>query len=406
MNPNLANAVEDARGFIKSHFRAKAAEAAQTVVDEWKAEHTYPYQKAPATPVEKVEREVFDIMATTAARYLPDFKATTPRSRAFQLRMMRTAMENGSEDLQLILKEVLDLPPRQQEELAQLLQETSLLSIINASKVVTDRLKFLTGLEALIFDRNIGATLRERTQLQRILAENTWIFGEEHHLMVDDQSLDECLKEHTRLRGAKVDPGPVSHPTKKRGIVDMMFGKQRRSHRDAELEHLIVELKAPRVSIGDKEITQIEGYVRAIRNDPRFDMHKTSWIFWVLSKRFDPSVMQLRQIPHTDPGVIIKQDKIIVIVKNWAQIIAENRSRLKFFQEGLDYKATKADALLHVQQNHLEIFTNTPAGDSIETVMGSENAESVEIYDEGDEVDAEDSMEDGEEDDDDDAEAS
>jgi hypothetical protein len=368
MNPNLAGSVEEARSVIKGYFRSKAAQAAQNDIDEWKAESSYPYKQAPVTPVEKVEREVFDIMATTAARYLPDFKATTPKSRAFQLRMMRTAIENGSEDLQLILKEVLGLPVRQQEELAQLLQETSLTSIISASKVVADRLRFLTGLEALIFDRGIGSTLRERTQLHRILADNTWIFGEEHHLMIDDQSLDECLKEHTKIRGSKEELGAVKHPTKKRGIVDMMFGKQRRSHHRIDLEHLVVELKAPKVTIGFKQISQIDGYVAAIRSDSRFDFDKTSWVFWVLSKKIDPTIMRLRQVQNAEVGVVLRQDNLLVIAKTWAQVIADNRSRLKFFQEGLDYKATKADALLHMQSTYSDLLSGTKAGDIIEQI--------------------------------------
>ncbi len=104
-------------------------------------------------PVEYVTREVFDIVATTAARYIPDFSASNATSRAFQLRMMRTAIENGSEDLQLIMKEVLRLPARQQEDMARLIQESSLQSIIGASRTVSNRLKFLMALESLIFDR-------------------------------------------------------------------------------------------------------------------------------------------------------------------------------------------------------------------------------------------------------------
>ena len=175
MNPNLAGAVEEARQRIKDHFRAKQAQEAQSVVDGWKAEHVYPYKEDPVSPVEHVAREVFDIMATTAARFIPDFSTTAAKSRAFQLRMIRTAIENGSDDLQLIMTEVLNLPSRLQVELAQLIQESSLPSVINANRVISNRLKFLTALEALIFDKNLGSTLRERTQLQRLLVDNTWI---------------------------------------------------------------------------------------------------------------------------------------------------------------------------------------------------------------------------------------
>ncbi|MDT9702381.1 histidine kinase, partial [Streptomyces sp. P17] len=81
--------------------------------------------------------------------------------------------------------------------LADLLQDTSLSSIINASKIVSDRIKFVAGLEQLIF--NYKDNLKERTQLHRILAKNTWIFGDAFTLSVDDQSLTEVLRKHVAL---------------------------------------------------------------------------------------------------------------------------------------------------------------------------------------------------------------
>lgn len=373
MNPSLAAAVEEARACIKDHFRAKAAKEAQSVVQEWKTENVYPFPDPPVTPVEQVAREVFDIMATTAVRFLPDFATTNSTSRAFQLRMMRTAIENGSDDLQLIMKEVLKLPARLHEELAHLIQDSSLPAIINASRVVSNRLKFLTGLSALIFDKQLGSTVRERTQLHRMLADNTWMFGEEHHLMVDDRSLDECLKQHTGAKNITVPKGAVSHPSKSRGIVDLMFGKQRAGYRPQELEHLVVELKAPKVPIGRVEIGQIEGYVGAITNDSRFDTANTKWYFWALSREVDDKVMRLRQIQHADPGVIIRQDNIVVVVRTWAQVIAENRARMKFFEESLELTVTKADALKHLRERYAVLFADTPAGVAIDQAINDEN---------------------------------
>ena len=66
--------------------------------------------------------------------------------------MLRQAIERGPDELQLILKEVLNLPPRKQQELAKLLEEADLGNLISASKLVADRLKFVHGLETLLFD--------------------------------------------------------------------------------------------------------------------------------------------------------------------------------------------------------------------------------------------------------------
>ena len=114
--------------------------------------------------------------------------------------MLRQAIGSGPEELQLILNEVLDLPEQKQKELAKLLEEASLANVISASKLVADRLKFLNGLETLLFDPEHKSRLKERSQLHRIIADNnTWLFGEEFNLTVDDQSLTEVLRTHRNL---------------------------------------------------------------------------------------------------------------------------------------------------------------------------------------------------------------
>ena len=152
MHTPIVNALDDAQRIIKEHFRNRAAKEATTVVQEWKSAQIYPYSGDPITQIEKVERQVFDIVALNVARHLPEFDDAPPKNKQFQLRMLRQAIEKSPEDLQLIMTEVLNLPKRKREELANLLQAVSLSSIISSAKIVADRLKFLTGLSAILFD--------------------------------------------------------------------------------------------------------------------------------------------------------------------------------------------------------------------------------------------------------------
>src|SRR5436190_22093566 len=90
------------------------------------------YSEEPVSAVERAERKVFDILALNVNRHLPDFSKSDLRSKSFQFRMLRQAIEHGPEKLQRILTEVLDLPPRKQQELARLLEETTLSIVISA----------------------------------------------------------------------------------------------------------------------------------------------------------------------------------------------------------------------------------------------------------------------------------
>lgn len=268
MEPTLAGTVEGARQAIKEYFRERAAERAQKVVDAWKAADVYPYRGEPQSMIEKAERQVFDIVAVRVEEIAPDIGMVSSKAKAFHLRMLRSAIERGPEELQTILKEVMDLPPRQQKELAALLQETTLSAIITAAKTVADRLKFIAALENIVFDPETKGRLKERTQLHRILAENTWAFGEEYNLWVSDQDLKRVLERHKQYLDPSISiDDPVKVIGKKRGIVDLMFSRVTRRHRASDLEHMVVELKTPSVKIGAEAITQAKKYAGVISED-------------------------------------------------------------------------------------------------------------------------------------------
>lgn len=370
MNPLLNTAIEEGKAKIKDHFRQKSADAVRSVVEEWKAEKSYPFAEQANSTLEVVERQVFDIIAVTASRYLPDFSDATQKNRAFQLSMLRRAIEKSPDDLQLIFKEVLNLPPRQQEELARLLKEASLSAIISAAKVVSDRLKFLMSLEIIVNDPDISKHVRERSQLHRILVDNTWVFGEEFNLMVDDQGLTECLRQSAKALGKDVViDKPVRHPTKQAGIVDLMLSKVRRLHRPTDVEHLVVELKAPGVPIKRKELEQVEGYAQAVAEDARFDANQTRWSFWAISREVDENLMQFKQVEHAPDGVVLKRKNVTIWVRTWGQLIAENKARLQFFQEKLEHSVDKGDALRHLQARYADLISDTKADAAIDAVL-------------------------------------
>jgi hypothetical protein len=231
MVPALNAAIDEARAKIKQRFRERAAERAKIVVDEWKARKLYPFQGEAETHIEKAERQIFDIVAVTVQDAAPEFHEIPNTQMALHLRMLRHAIERSPTELQRILDEVLKLPRRKQQELAALLDETDLSGIISAAKIVADRLKFLTALRFVLFDYEAKEKLKERSQLHKILEQNTWIFGEEYNLWASDKDLTTVLKAHK----AKLDPDliiddPVKVINKQRGIVDLMLSRAQRRH--------------------------------------------------------------------------------------------------------------------------------------------------------------------------------
>lgn len=364
MNPLVIRMANEAQEAIKNYFRDRAAQEARTVVQEWKQEQVYPYEGEATTRVEQVERQVFDMVAVKVAEYLTDFSIAPPKNKALHLRLLRQAIEKSPEELQLILGEVLKLPKRKQEELAELLRDVSLSAIISAAKIVADRLKFLTGLEAILFDADSKKRLKERSQLHRIIAQNCWLFGEEYNLSVDDKSLTEVLRKHLKLLGQDtVVDEPVKHISKERGIVDLVLSRAIRRHKADDLTHLVVELKAPKVKIDKDEITQLEGYAISVMKDERFKSGNPTWVFWAISDDYgEYAAYRMKQ----GDGKIHEAENVSIWVKTWGQVLDDNRARMQFFQERLEYEADKGASLEFLQERYAKFLQGVLVEEAIE----------------------------------------
>jgi len=355
MNGPLEIAYNQASDLIRDYFKQRRADAARSEIEQWKAENVYPYREEPRTSVEKAERQVFDIVALNLNRHLPDFSSATPRTKAFQLRMVRQAIERGPDELQIILREVLELPERKQQELAKLLEEADLANIISASKLVTDRLKFIHGLETLLFEPEVKKHLKERSQLHRMIADNTWLFGEEFSLTVDDQSLTAVLRKHRKLVGEDiVIDGPVKRIDGKVGIVDLMLSRSVPQNYADEREHLVAELKRPSVKVGADEITQIEKYAYTVAEDERFQHLQTRWSFWVISNDLDAFAKAKTRQKDKPQGLIseIEHGRVKVWVKTWSEILSQCKARMRFVQEHLQANVDPESSLKYLKETY------------------------------------------------------
>jgi len=361
--PELVPVIDEARRVLKEHFRARAAERIKDLVDEWKAEDVYPYHQSPQDAVERVQRQVFDVVAVQVAKALPDFQESEQKSRRFQLRMLRQAIERGPEELQLILTEVLQLPQRQRDDLARLLKSTTLSAVISAAKLVADRLEFIEGLHAIVFRPEERRQLRERTQLHRILADNTWIFGEEFSLTVDDQSLTEVLKQHLAAAGRSRDDGeevlrPEGTPKRRRrGIVDLALARKVPTSSPSELHHLVVELKAPKKKLSAEDTQQIKSYAFAISQDERFRNVDAKWTFWLLGNDISEFVRQEMKQPLPRGMLWRSEDgQIKIYVKAWAELLNDARCRYEFLRRELNYVVDREDALTHLRRSYERVL--------------------------------------------------
>ena len=305
---------------------------------------------------------MFDVVALNLADYSPDFENAPWKQQELILRLIKATIEIGRGVLPSILERVVDVPKSKQEELAELLQKTSLTAVINAAKAVTNRLDFLRALQILVFERNSKRQLLERSQLHRIIAQETWIFGEQFNLMNDDEDLTSVLRSHIMSLGSDNDDGtarnglspsePVLDADGKAAIVDLMLSCRMPTATDNERRHLVVELKRSSQNLSEDVINQIKKYAKAVALDDRFKHANVEWDFIAVANRFTNDAQLEARQSGKPRGLVLELDepvKIRVWAKTWGEIIQEAEGRLTFYKRRLEYQANDKEALRYLR---------------------------------------------------------
>lgn len=355
--------VEAARDALRKHFAEADEVRSARYIKAWRDEGTYPYKEEPKSQAEVAARGMFDIVATAAA---PVVAKSDTEARRFSLELLKNAMETNPSRVRRIMEEVLKLPPERIESFNELLNKTSLESLLKASEEIIGRLEFLTALEEIINDRELKKHVKERSQLHKLVAAHTWIFREEFALTANDNTLKTALRAHVSLLAVDgVTPADLDTPVLdldgREVVIDLMLSgaiEQQRNHR----EHMVIELKRPSVSIGKAQMDQIEGYARTVANDTRFASVDTIWEFWIVGDEVDPKVLYKFGQGSLPPDVFSAFEEngytMTIHGVTWAQIIQNARHRMKFVSDQLGYDPTSEAGLETLRKRHSELLPN------------------------------------------------
>ena len=359
MNEDLLPIIKESKKIVKKYFIDRYIEDQKSIIDTWKNEDVYPYrEEIDENSVEGVEKKVFDILALNLNTHVEDFNEVNKIQKALQFRLLKQAIESSPSDLSSIISEVISLPKQIIDELTELLDHSELSSIISASKTITDRIKYIKGIEEIVFDTELKKHLKERSQLHKILAENSWLFGDQFHLAVNDQSLTEVLRKHRKLINEDiVIDEPVKRIDGTIGIVDLMLSKSVPKNHSDEYEYLVIELKAPKVKIGKDELNQIESYALAVANDERFNSLKVRWEFWILSNDMDDyAKAKTKQKVYPRNTIMEYSEEVHFVVKaiTWSTVLAEANHRYKFVKDQLKLNIDREDGLDFLKKTYSE----------------------------------------------------
>ncbi|CAI2083145.1 DNA mismatch repair protein MutL [Serratia marcescens] len=343
----------------RTHFLDKAFIEKSKIVDSWKEQDIYPYSgNVSVDPASIAERKVFDILAVNVQSYLKGFDNSDKKTKKFTFMLLSQAIKQNPESVQKIISEVLGLKKKEQDDLAELLERTTLSSIISASKIVSDRVNFVNALDNLVHDRDTKKSLLERDQLHKILEKEAWLFRDDFFLAGSEDWLEEVLHKHMKHLGARNDldiDEPVLLPDGRRGRVDLMFAKSRQPY-EGYTEYLVVELKRPSQKIDLDVLGQVEKYAMAVSSDERFDHANSKWTFIAVSNSMDQFATRKARQRGWPKGKTLDDAElnIEVWVMTWAEVINAARTKLSFFSKQLKYEATRESATAYLEKTHKE----------------------------------------------------
>lgn len=346
--------VTAAQAALKSHLAVSQRRREAETLTRWRKEGVYPYTGKPKTPVEKATRDTFDVVAMVASRAVDEAKDTN--TKALALSLLKETFENDPERLLPILRKFSKLPSARIDELEEILERTTLTHLISLGHEVGDRVDFLHGINALLFDKLSRKKMLERRQLHRILAHQTWIFGEEWSLTGDDERLTVVLAKYLEKLGLDAELAgdkPVLRGDGSDAIPDLVLGRRLKTGQN-HFAHLVVELKRPSHRLTDDDLTQIRSYASAITNDERFSQPNSSWEFWLVGNDTTDEIDEAREQANLPFGVAYNGKKYTVIVKKWAEVIGDAEHRLKFVQDSLQYESGRDLGLAHMRNKYAE----------------------------------------------------
>ena len=361
---------------VRKDHQKHRAKNAQDMLSRLREEGSYPYRREPVTEIETIERNVFDVCAINIGRHMPNFEdGMDVVSRKLMLRMIREAISQNPSTVGKIIREVCKLPSADAKKFSDLLDDIPLTKLVDAAHRVAQRLEFLKAFKSIIYLDDFEEKIRERTQLQRILADNLWLFGEEYAMGTDDQDIQCVLEKHiSLLKRDSIQPemsekevASLLKQLKRNSkgkeeslsrIPDFMIWKQFKERRADEYEFLVIEIKRPGVPIGHDEHRQIEAYARAVMNSGFANKEKSSWVFIVVSdeltEEIDDRARQENLPRYTTSRP--KGERYEIRAMPWNAIIQSAEGRHDHLRDWLSHNVAADTALKRAKEKYDDLL--------------------------------------------------
>ncbi len=261
--------------------------------------------------------------------------------------LLRKAIEDG--DLSYLFSHVLNLSKEGKQKLMELLQRTNMEEIVRFTSEVAEKEQFLSFLNELTYGKDIAKYILERKQLHKIVEKNLWIFGEEYlgtPIIWSDKNLgnnlDQLHHKYLDYKPSGKDGNLMNVRGGIRSITDLFFYNEKKLG-NGRKEVMIVELKAPKCAIHQKELNQVDLYGYQIANEPQYPKYNVTYkILLISSKITDFAKSQINgnklneKVPFLYKTINDNNADIKIYVMEWSDLINRNQMQLSYLNNSLN----------------------------------------------------------------------
>jgi DNA-binding transcriptional ArsR family regulator len=257
------------------------------------------------------------------------------------------AISNG--DLVDFLKEVIKLDDESLKKINHLVKDVRLEDVIDFAEKVAKKQRQAEFIEEITVS-DISNNILERSQLHKYLEDKLWLFGEQYlesTSLLSDKSLEKNLKKLrddylTYEEDQKNADNVEKVDEQVRSITDLFFYSEKPIDSERR-EVLIVELKAPKVRLSNKELEQVMTYAFEIENSKFYSAKINYKIILVGSSINKRALSTIKGNSKNKPNHPYfywenEQGNILVEVMKWPDLIENTKRKLNYLANKIKLK--------------------------------------------------------------------
>ena len=315
----------------------------QTFLKKIEKKNAYPdYDKN--NVVDMYKKECLDELIATVYYIEPRiFASLNDNQLKTIIRMFGVLLESGEiSSFIAIMDGVVEMSKEDRDELANLLEYTSMSQITKTIRLLKDRAQSVANLKKLVFDDSIKAG--EINAIQPFIEKNYWLFGEQYYLVTaEEPDFEEALRRFIWvLQGEKKPKGSIkvdSEDAKRQmdifAVRQMKEGQIKKS--------IIIELKHPNIRLSQKELTQVKKYMSTIKGEDRFNQPNIEWEFYLIGNKYNKDIQDEIENAksHGERSLVYKVDNYKIYVKTWSELFTDFEINYEFLMEKLKLEQEK-----------------------------------------------------------------